>query len=350
MAHVRRLVVLTAVVAGLLCLPNAAWAERTLGLSSLSFKFSSAIGGGGKGSVVVSNSGDEDLTVLVYVADQLVNDKGQIEYVVPNRDQIDFRNPASWFSLKMPADTKAIGNTPYLELSPGEQVPVDFSFTVPADARSGDNTVVLFFEMATLNAQGEGTISTVSGRIGTRITIRVEGTIREAVDVRPFTVPRIVFDNRVPYSFAVRNGGNIDEIINADVEMLTPDGEQVAGSRVATETTLFATEVKEIAGEIVPPATTVGRRIVRAIVTYVPQAADPPVEQRLVEERQVWLVPLWLAILVGGTALVALLWVVWRLGMRSQRRKRERQLQRAEERRRRRAELAARLSDDEADA
>ncbi len=342
--HVLAVLIISAVLAAV---PGVARAERTLGLSSLSFKFTSAVGGTGSGSVVVSNSGDEDLTVFVYAADQVAKESGGIEYVVPGRDQSGFKSPASWLSIKMPADTQAVGNTPYLELAPGEQVPVDFTFEVPDDAPPGDSTVVLFFEMTTLEGGGEGTTSNVAGRIGARITINVEGVIREGVALEPFTVPRFVFDNEVPYSLTLRNSGNVDEVLSADVQMLTPDGEEVVGSRVATGTTLFASEVRDVVGGVVPPRTVIGARTIRATVTYVPQAGDK-VEERLVEERTVWMIPLWLAIVVGAVVLLVALWLVWRVGAATAGRggRKRADERRMEERRARREALRRAMEDD----
>jgi len=296
-----------------------AMAERRLGLSSLSFQFSTTAGNTSEGTIYVSNEGDEDINVLVYAADQVFVEDGEIEYVVPGRDQIDFTNPASWISVKMPTDSRAVGNTPYIVLAPDEQVPVDFEISVPQSAPPGDSNIVLFFEMFVIDDNSAGNISTVSGRIGSRITMRVQGVIRESIDISPFWAPTLVTNNAIPYSFTPRNRGNIDKVINVDLALLDRSKTEVVADRVIEEVTLFATENKETSGEIQPTKALIGPHTIQLELTYVPLESD--VEVRVVEERTVWMVPLWLAITIGVIVVFFILLIVWRLGRGSGRRR-----------------------------
>jgi len=130
------------VLVGLIA-PTSATAVRTIGLSTGTFDFSVAAGKGGTGEVVVMNNGDENLSVLIYAANQKVDASGAISYEVPNRDDQGVQyNPALWLQIKIGKQTQTVGNTPYIELTPGEQVPVSFEMLVPQGTPPGDHQVL----------------------------------------------------------------------------------------------------------------------------------------------------------------------------------------------------------------
>lgn len=320
----RRALCLVVACAALASVPGIAYAERTIGLTTGRFDFSVAAGQSQGGSLEVINSGDEPLTVLVYAGNQAVDVHGEITYTVPSRDDPDFLySPASWIRLDIGAETGAIGNIPYIKLEPGESAPVDFEIDVPDGVPPGDHQIIIFFEMSDRPETPEGTgTSATTGRIGCRIRVRVQGEIVERMEVRPFWVRGVVMGESVPWSYALRNGGNVDKVVDARLILLDGSGNEILASRVATETSIYAGALSENAGVLDTLRQLVGRYTMRLEVTYPREgqgAADVP--ELIAEERSVWIVPLWLAITAIVLAGGLLLWLSWRQAVRSAQRR-----------------------------
>lgn len=315
------LVVALAGVVALLAAPDVAHAERTLGLSTGTFEFSMAAGQEGQGDLLVLNDGDEPLRVLVYAANQIVSDDGEVTYQMPTRDDRNpIENPASWLNVRIPSSTETLGNIPVVDLAPGDRVPVEFSFTVPDGVPPGDHQILLFFEMLEEGQSLEGSGATVAGRLGARIRVRVQGDLVERIEVQPFSVREFVIGAKMPYVFLVRNGGNIDKIVNARLTLLDGSDAEVWASQPATDTTVFAGSNLERSGVVDLPVS-LGKYTARLTVEYPREGSDSGVPEQIVEERTVWVVPLWLAIgvvvLIGGI----LLYGSWRQAVQAAERK-----------------------------
>lgn len=318
-SRVRGALVIAAVAAFLIAVPAQAFAERTIGLSSGTFKFEVDAGGVVKGQIFVTNDGDEDIKALVYAADQDVNEAGDISYVVPNRGDINSLNrPSAWSSLTMPKDSKSLGNTPYIELKPGDRVPVDFEFRVPGNVPPGDHNVYLFFEMFD-DPQTAGAQSQVSGRIGTRITIRVKGEVVERLEVRPFEVPAFVFGSEVRYSYLVRNLGNVDQRVTGRAMLLDRSGNEVVIQMPIEARLAYAQEGLEATGTLVAQRQLFGPMTVRAQVAPVDEEGAPleSGKDEIVLEREVWFIPMWLVMAVGLFLVLILGRIVWMLAVRA---------------------------------
>jgi len=137
----RRAAVALLAAAFVLAIPAPAFAERTIGLSSGTFEFTVEPGQSGKGEVIVSNDGDEPLKALVYVSDLEVSETGEQTFTTPDRQNVtSLATPATWFRIYMPTDSKSVGNTPYLELEPGEKIPIAFEFLPPAGTARATTT------------------------------------------------------------------------------------------------------------------------------------------------------------------------------------------------------------------
>ncbi|HSQ21833.1 MAG TPA: hypothetical protein VLQ52_03425, partial [Coriobacteriia bacterium] len=211
-ASFMRLVSVLALTLALVAIPGTAVAEKTIGLSSGTFAFEVEPGDTGEGEVIVSNDGDEPLKALVYVTDVKIDDAGEQDFVEPQRQGASIlTTPASWFRIFMPADSKSVGNTPYIELDPGERLPIRFAFSPPAGTASGDHNVVIFFEMFELAEGSDGAAAQVSGRLGARVALRVTGPVIENLTIRPFDVPSFRIGNAVPFTFTVNNAGNTNK-------------------------------------------------------------------------------------------------------------------------------------------
>ncbi|MHB1137257.1 MAG: COG1361 family protein [Coriobacteriia bacterium] len=304
---------------------GTAFGVRTVGLSTGTFDLSLAGGQTGGGEVVVSNNGDEDIDVLIYAADQIVSDTGSIGYQAPSvTGMAGLGTPASWMRMVIGAETKTRGNTPYVSLAPGEQVPVEFELEIPEGAPPGDHQVIVFFEMFGGDSETEGATTDVTGRVGARVSVRVAGEVFEKLEVRPFVTRTFVLSRLVPYTYVVRNEGNIDKRIDARILLLDGDLEEVASSLATSDTPVFAGTNFEQAGSVDPGKQLLGRYTMRLEVTYPREGSEVGASDAITIDKTVWILPLWLVIvlivLAGGVAV----WLSWRSATRADERKRER--------------------------
>lgn len=320
---------LTAAFVGGLTAP--AYATRTLGLSTGSFDFSVAPGDSGKGDLAVMNDGNEKLDVLVYSGDQAIDSKGKVTYTIPNRDSGDFANdPASWVSIKIAATTRTIGNTPLISLKPGARVPVHFTFTVPANAPAGDHQLLLFFEMLDASKTSSGASARIAGRLGARVRIRVQGDLVERLEVRPFSVRSLVLGDKMPWTFLVRNEGNIDKSVTAKLSLLDGNENEVWHRTAASDTTVYAGSNLERSG-VAKGLPAFGHYKARLTLAYPREGAGAgaTVPQQIIKTRDVWIVPVWLAILVVLVIGALLMYLSWRQAVKAALRKAEKAQQQA---------------------
>lgn len=302
-----------------LLVPAQASATRTIGLSTGAFDFSLAAGKSGSGEVTVMDNGDENLSVLIYAANQRVSDTGAITYEVPNRDDQGLQyNPASWLRLQIGKSTQALGNTPYIEMKPGEKVNVAFDLTVPEGTPPGDHQILLFFEMMSdaKATQGQATPQ-VSGRVGARIKVRVAGDVVEKVEVRPFVAKGFILGQAMPYTFVIHNGGNTDKPIKAKLLLLDSNLSEVMSSDVATEAVVYAGANVEYDGVMRTAKQLIGKYTLRLQVEYPREGSTVAIPETVEINKTVWILPLWLAIAIVVVVGMALIWASWRASVRS---------------------------------
>ena len=316
MARARRSLAVSALVLAaflVASLPVPAAAVRTVGLSTATFDFSLAPGQTGEGEVIVSNNGDEDIDVLIYASDQLVAEDGSISYEVPSATQsVGLGTPATWMRMEVGAETKTLGNTPYVSLTPGEQIPVAFEIQVPDGAPSGDHQLFIFFEMFGGVADSEGPSANVTGRIGARISIRVAGEVIERMDVRPFVTKGFVLSRVAPYTFVVRNEGNIDKDVDARIIILDGDLQEVVSSLVTSGTPVYAGTNFEQSGAVETGKQLFGHYTMRLEVSYPREGSEIGATDVITVDKGIWFIPLWLVvalILILGSVAI---WLSWR--------------------------------------
>lgn len=325
---VRRRVLLAGMlaIAMLVAVPASTYGIKTLALSTASFQFDVAGGKTVGGKIVVANDGDEPIKVLVYAANQDVDEQGGVTYVAPNRaDLSSMASPATWAKVTMPADSKSAGNIPYVELDPDEEVPIKFSFTPPQGVAPGDHNAMIFFEMFDFPEGGDSSQSIVTGRLGARVRLRVAGDIVEQAEIRPFDLPPFVVGDSIPFEFTLRNLGNVDQRMTADVLMLNRGGEELARQTAIASKLVFANESLAASGTIVPPSP-FGRFTVRVLSQAVDDDGVPiPGKQSLIKELSAWIVPMWMAVAAGVVATVVVFGLIWTIaGRRAVRRSQKR--------------------------
>jgi hypothetical protein len=224
----------------------------------------------------------------------------------------------------MPANSKSLGNIPYIELPPGKRVPIKFSFLVPPGVPPGDHNVLIFFESFEPPKVGQNSQSVISGRLGARATLRVNGTLVNKLEVRPFIVPAWVIGNQIPFDFTVRNLGNTDQRVGARVLLLDRNDSEVNRQTAIDGTNVFAGTNLEASGTAVAAEHSVGPYKVRIDVSPVGDdgRATNAGADTITEERTVWLIPMWLIYAVIGLVVVLIGLIVWLIVWSSRKRKR----------------------------
>jgi hypothetical protein len=310
--------VLLGVVVMIGAVPLPAAASRTVGISAPTFEFNVASGQTGSGELYVINDGTEPIKVMVYAANQKTDPTGKITYEVPRPGDLGNIGPAAWLRLRMPEDSKAFGNTPYVEMKPKQRVLVKFEFDVPPGIAAGDHQVILFFEMFEFSNTG-GMMAQVSGRVGSRIRIRVQGTFIEKMTVQPFSVREIVIGDAMPWSFVVRNDGNLDKPVTVKLALLDSSENEVQASQVASDLPLYARTMAERSGTMLLTKAGIGRYTARLTATYPkePDARGESVPVDIVKDRTVWVLPLWLVIVLVALVGAVALWLAWRSAVRT---------------------------------
>ena len=323
-SRARLLGVAALLAAALLALPSTAFATRTLGLSAGTFRFDLAAGQQANGEVVVMNDGDEPLKVMVYASDMKVDPRGAVTYAPPTRADLQSLSlPSSWMTIKMPANSKALGNIPYLELSPKQRIPVRFSITVPPSVPPGDHNVIIFFESFEPPKPGQGAQSNISGRLGARVTLRVAGDLVHKLEVRPFVVPQFVIGGTVPFDFVLRNLGNVDQRVGARVLLLDRNDNEIQRQTAIDGLTAFAGNNLEASGTLLAEKMPFGQFKVRLDVSPVGDdgKATNGGADTITESRDVWLIPYWLIVLAIIIVLAIVVRIIWVIAVRSARRK-----------------------------
>lgn len=330
MSRIAKLLSAAAVLALVLALaaPVHAFALRRLAVSSGSFKFTAGAGETVDGEVTVIDDGDEPLKVLVYSADQNVDNAGKVSFSVPSRADLQSSNqPSAWMHVFMPADSKSIGNIPYLDMTPHQRVLIKFQIAVPPDVTPGDHNVMLFYEMLSGNSVSNATGANITGRLGTRVQLRVKGQLVERLDLARFAVPPIVIGQGVPVDFTLTNVGNTDQRIVASVRLLNHTDDSVSEVKPINNELIFAQKNREVTATLMPAGTLFGPYTARLEVTPVDDNGQPTGNGSnvVIEKKSLWILPAWAVIIAIVLLVGIILWIVFALGRGSARRRAARQ-------------------------
>lgn len=309
-----------AVLLGAALTAQPAVADRTLSLSNGNLKLSLRPGSAAEDRLTVANTGNEPLRALIYTTDIIADKKGDPLYPRPKGGKkAVLGSPASWISLKVPEQAKIVASQPYLEMEPGEEFPIDLSVRVPVDAAPGDYEAAVFFEIFDLAGKDKDAVSRVSGRIGTRITFRVVGKATGAMGLRPYGIRTVVIGDVAPFSFTVRNDGNIDKRYSARLVVVDSADDEVLTSNVETSAVAYAQARRKYNGGLGLRGVGLGRYTVCAQIDFAKETdskAGETEQASLSEERVVWVIPLWAAIGAVVVTGLPLLWASWRIGSR----------------------------------
>ena len=297
----------------------SAFAERTIALSTGTIELALAPGGNAAESLVVANNGDEPLMAFVYTNDVTYDAAGAPTYTKPTGAVGEInKSPASWLTLRMPADTQVIANTPYIELAPGEEMIIDFEMDVPQQATPGDYNAIIFFEMFDKEAAA-GATSQVSGRIGARISLRVAGDVVDRLEIAPYSVRGLVIGDTVPWGFRIANDGNIDKRMTTSLVVLDGSENEKMRSVVESESIVYAGSARDYSGGLELEGVSFGKYTLRVEVAYEKESGTDgaKVPDEMVKDRTFWVFPLWFVILLIIAVGVPALWLSWRSAQRA---------------------------------
>lgn len=309
--------ILTAVL--LLGVVQIASGEQTIALSTGTVELALPAGGSAADKIAVANNGDEPLKAKIYTNDVEYDSAGMPEYVMPTGDASEYiKSPASWLSLRLPAETQVIANVPYIELAPGEEMILDFEMQVPPNAPPGDYNAIIFFEMFD-DTGASGTSSKVSGRLGARIMVRVAGDVIEKLEVAPFWVRGFIIGDVVPYEFTFSNEGNVDERYVPELVVLDRSEKEIMRSQLEESAVVYAGNARVYSGGLELEKPLIGQYTLRTEMTYEAQGGSSGVVEK---DRTFWIVPLWLAVVVLLVLSLPILYLVWRSSVKADKKKR----------------------------
>lgn len=311
-------VVTAAFLVALLLVPASVHAEKTIGLSAGVVDFTLAAGQSAGDFVMVANNGDEPVKVLLYTADIVADEEGNQKYERPAPPAAT--TPATWVRLQAPDNTKVFANTPYLEMEPGQEFRIDYTVAVPGSTPSGDHNAVIFFEMFEFADDVEQTMSLVSGRLGARLAIRVVGEIRDRINLESLTSRTLVIGEQMPYGVRVDNSGsNVDKVYDLDLVLVASGENQVWTDELERDGRVYAARERDYSGVATLSGVGFGRYSLRAVLGSTKESGTETITAEPLEleiEREIWVVPLWMAIGLILLISIPLLWIVWRTSKR----------------------------------
>ncbi|MFD4636401.1 WxL protein peptidoglycan domain-containing protein [Lentzea sp. NPDC058436] len=263
----RLLATCAAVVLALLGLPgtshaqNVTWgvrpADSALGEKRPNFSYSVVPGAVLTDALAVSNHEKRALTFAVYAADAFTTSSGQLDLKAAGEPST---GAGSWVAFDSPAVTVQAGQT----------VAVPFTVKVPADATPGDHSGGV---ITSIRVEAESGI-TVDRRLGSRMHLRVAGTLAPSVEIRDVAVhydgtPNPVGKGTARVEYTVVNTGNVRLTAAHSVRLRGMFGWFAADARIDPIPELLPGEsVVRTASAAMPPS---GR--VSAAITVTPAVA-----------------------------------------------------------------------------
>ncbi|MEF3322234.1 DUF916 domain-containing protein [Gulosibacter sp. GYB002] len=179
---------------------GAAWSVSTVdgeqGNGRPNFSYGTSAGRSIDDAMQVTNTGSQDLHLKIYAADAFTTAEGGIDILASGEESTD---AGAWVTPK----------TKEIDLKPGESTEVEFTVAVPNNATPGDHSAAI---VASLLPSGEGQVQ-VERRLGLRISVRVIGELKAAVEISDVDSEYIASPNpfapaKIRTTYTVANTGN----------------------------------------------------------------------------------------------------------------------------------------------
>jgi hypothetical protein len=189
---------------------------------------------------------------------------------------------------------------PDVNIPAGEELPIDFSLDVPANASPGSHWGTL---LTVLAPQGTGPGTAVQTRFGLLLLVRVLGDVRERLTLESASVPRFTDSPPITLEARFRNEGTVHEAPQGTIEVRNLFGALVATGTLPVRNVLPGV-VRKVDASVGGSGFWLGR------YTVLLAAAYGDTGEELTARRVVWIVPwrrygLWML-----AALALLIWVL----------------------------------------
>ncbi|MFI8634160.1 DUF916 domain-containing protein [Microbacterium sp. NPDC077663] len=219
-------------------------ADNDLGSGRGNFGYDVAPGEVIRDSMIVVNTGTVELPLDVYAADAFTTSGGDVDVLL---DGTTSEGAGTWVEIEKSS----------VRLSPGAHTEIDFTITVPNDARPGDHAAGIVTSLVTSDASQ--TLA-VDRRLGTRINARVAGALIPSAQITQATASYEPswnpFDTGVvTVTYALENTGNtritgVEKVsVAGPLGLLGTDAgtaglpEVIPGSTVEMQRTIEATSI-----------------------------------------------------------------------------------------------------------
>ncbi|WP_454042401.1 WxL protein peptidoglycan domain-containing protein [Cellulosimicrobium sp. Marseille-Q8652] len=280
-------------------------ADTAQGTDRPNFAYSLAPGGSVQDAIVVTNHGDEPLTLGVYAADGFLTDDGTLDLLPTGEESTAL---GSWIVLTQPE----------IVVPSQESVEVPFTLTVPQDATPGDYAAGVVSSLVVAADDGV----TTDRRLGSRVHLRVQGDLAPALAVDDV---HLEYDGTLgPFAagtatlrFTVRNEGNTRVAPATSVRVTGPFG--LAGGSAASvdapELLPGSSVERTVEVDGVRPLVRLGATLtVGGEVVPLPGTVPDPevVVPGVTASASTWAVP-WVAL---GLVVLVVALVVWRVRAR----------------------------------
>ncbi|NUR58609.1 MAG: DUF916 domain-containing protein [Catenulispora sp.] len=182
------------------------------------FTFSATPGAAVRDTVVVSNSGDQPLTLRVYANDAINTSDGGFD-LRPSADPA--KDAGAWVKFD---DDKRFQTVP-----PKSKLELPFTLSIPANATPGDHAAGIVAALTMSSTNGQGNRVDVEQRVGSRIYLRVSGDLLARLSITRVETtyhgtPNPFGSGSADISYLITNTGNVRLGAAQSVHVTTPLG------------------------------------------------------------------------------------------------------------------------------
>lgn len=281
-------------------LPQAAAAQLTnnaahgLGISPFLFDLEIPKGGTDSQEVELTNTGNDPITVIAEPRDFLPGKDGQPEFVPDPEINDKTFSLASWIHFE--ADNRIV-------IAPNETVKVTFTIAPPASAEEGTHYGAVLFNFFPSGGSGNGT--EVTQAVGTIILVRY-GQARETGATELHASKNLFFtSDRVVLTNIFSNSGNVHVKPKGEIYIKDWFGRTVATPFVNRDAANVLPKTQRgFVNSWTPSNFAFGKYTLESVLAY----GNASLEAR--DKLIIWILP-WYLLLILGTILAFLLWVVF---------------------------------------
>jgi len=194
-------------------------------------RLTAAAGKSVSGEIEVSNPTDSPVNMRAYVEDFILNDKGSPAYYPKGTQKYSC---SKWVEIYPEV----------FQMKPKDKVKVRYVVTPPADA-SGVYYSVIFFESYGEKTQQKGLTVNVVARIGSHITLLIEGTIQRKFSDIVLQIEKKDPKKPLEISYSLDNTGNVDIDLSGDYNILDKQGNFYGRGKYGFSRAMMGKQIKQ---------------------------------------------------------------------------------------------------------